>query len=92
MATSKTITVDGLQYDCKRYSYNDLKKMFDGKVVVLKDPEYKDMNLVSGILLDVCEESEINKRRLEYLKAPEKNLTLWDFSPAPILSGYRMVV
>ena len=92
MSDIKTINVDGKSYECKRYSFDELKNSFDGKVVVLEDAIYKDMNLVSGILLDVCDAKEKKKLRLSYLKSSDKNFTFWDFSPTPLLVSYREVV
>ena len=92
MSDIKTITVDGKQYERRRYDYEELKRMFDGRVVILEDAVYKNMNPVSGILLDVCNANEKRKRRLEYLKSSDKKFTFWDFTPAPILIGYKEII
>ena len=90
--TNNTIVFDGKSYECKRYSYEELKIMFDGKVVVLEDPVYKDMNLVSGVLLEVCDIKEKKNLRLKYLKSSDKNFTFWDFSQTPLLISYQEVI
>ncbi|MBR1742437.1 MAG: hypothetical protein IJ733_11355 [Lachnospiraceae bacterium] len=92
MQAIKTITVDDKQYECKRYTYEELSSMFYWKVVVLEDPIYKDMNLVSGILVEVGEPSEKDKLRIKCLKTKDRKLTVWSFSPAPILVGYKELV
>lgn len=83
-----TINVDGKSYSSKRYSLKELEDLFSGRVVVLKDVIFKNMNLVSGILVNVCSLEEKNDMRLKIINEG-KDYTVWDLSPEPLLIGYQ---
>ena len=81
----KTITFNGNQYECKMYSSEELYKMFHGYAVALEDTKTKDMNLVSGILVDVFDSDDRNLMREKYM-IEGLDYSVWDLSPQPILS------
>ena len=84
----KTITFKDKQYECKRYSSEELHKMFHGYAVALEDTKTKDMNLVSGVLVDVFDSDDRNLMREKYL-IEGLDYSVWDLSPQPILVGLR---
>ena len=86
-----SININGKQYEKRRYTYDEIKKIFNGKVVVLDDACIENMNLVSGILVDAFNiEEKINRRKKYMIEG--KKYTLWDLSPEPIIAGYREYV
>ena len=82
--TTKTISVDGKTYECRRYTLQELQELFDGKVVVLDEAVIKNLDLVSRVLLDVCDTKTKNKVMEKYL-LEGNSYTFWDFSPEPLL-------
>ena len=82
----KTITFKGRQYECKRYSSEELHKMFHGYAVALENTKIKDMNLVSGVLVDVFDSDDRNIMREKYM-IEGLEYSVWDLSPQPILVG-----
>lgn len=87
----KTITFNGNQYECKRYSLKELEEHFDGYVVVLEDAKFTDMsNLKNGILVDVFDVSKKIDMRKKYL-LEGKEYTLWDLSPEPLFASYMEI-
>ena len=87
----RTITFNGQQYECRRYSSEELHKMFRGYAVALEDTEVKDMNLESGILVAVFNSDDRNLMREKYLDEG-LDYSVWDLSPQPILVGLRGLV
>ena len=87
----KTISFNGKQYECKRYSSEELHEMFRGYAVALEDTETKDMNLVSGVLVDVFDSYDRNLMREKYM-IEGLDYSVWDLSPQPILAGFRGLV
>ncbi len=84
----KTITFNGKQYECKRYSLKELEEYFDGYVVVLEDAKFIDMsNLKNGVLVDVFDVSKKIDMRKKYLLEGKK-YTLWDLSPEPLFTSH----
>ena len=87
----KTITFNGNQYECKRYSLKELEKHFNGYIVVLEDAKFYDMsNLKNGILVDVFDISKKIDMRKRYL-LEDKKYTLWDLSQEPLFASYTEI-
>ncbi len=86
----KTITFNGNQYECKRYSLKELEENFDGYVVVLEDAKLQDMELISGVLVDVITVEQKATVRKQYLLEGKK-YTLWDLSPEPVFASYMEI-
>lgn len=88
MPDTKTVTVNGKKYPCKRYTTEELEETFSDCIVVLDDTRYKNMNLVSGILVDIFDISMKNKMREKYMEEG-KNYDFLDLYPEPLLIGYK---
>ncbi len=87
----KTITFNGNQYECKRYSLKELEEHFDGYVVVLEDAKFTDMsNISSGVLVDVFDIEQKNDMSKKYL-LEGKEYTFWDLSPEPLFASYTEI-
>ena len=87
----KTITVDGKEYECRRYTLEELEKLFDEKTLVLEDVTFEDMNIVDGILLEACDIKSKREVMNKYMSM-DGVYTFWDVSPEPILIGYRKLM
>ena len=80
----QTVMFNGKEYECRRYTYNELKKLFEGYLVVLKDAVIKNLNVQSGVLVGVYEGSRKNELMKEALDNGWKYRFL-DLRDAPIL-------
>ena len=87
----KTITFNGNQYECKRYSLKELNKLFHGYVVVLEDVKIIDMsNISSGVLVDVFDIEQKNAKQEQHLLEGKEYFYL-DLTPEPLFASYMGV-
>ena len=87
----KTITFNGKSYESRRYTLEELKNLFNGYVLVLEDATFEDMNLIDGILIEICE-TRTKREVMRKYALEEKSCTFWDLSPEPILIPYMELI
>ena len=63
-----SIVVDGKEFAQKRYTWDELVKDFPEKWVILKDATVVKSSIKDGILVDVCEDEQIDDRSLEFIE------------------------
>ncbi len=64
----QTIMFNGKEYECRRYTYDELEQLFDGYLVLLSDAVIDGSDVESGILVSVnkpCEKSELMLKDLK---------------------------
>ena len=88
----KKILFNGREYESRRYTLEELDKLFHGYIAIIEDPKYKNNILTSGKLIGLCDVKDKNKIRLNYMKSGIKNVTLWDLSPIPLFVGFKEVL
>ena len=62
-----SIVVEGKIYESKRYTYDELKNMFNGKVVFVENATMKGLYPIDGILINVCKTKDKDAIAYKYL-------------------------
>ena len=83
-----SIVVEGKIYESKRYTYDELKNMFNGKVVFVENATMQGLYPIDGILINVCETKDKDDIAYKYL-IEGRNVEKIDFSTMPLFSFYQ---
>ena len=89
--TNNFVIIDGKKYERRRYTYDELRELFYGKVVIVEDAVIENCNLVDGILIGACNSDEEDELAIEYNKDGYK-YTFWGFCSFPVSIGYRELI
>lgn len=84
------IIIDGKTYEKKRYTYNELKEMFPGKVVFIEDPTMKGLYPTDGILINVCDSKQKDDYSYKYY-IENRNVEKLDFTVPPMFITFQGV-